>query len=235
MDDSLPELGDLEHEVMQLVWANGPVTAEAVRERLSRPLKESTVEPSSKGWKKRGTLGIRSMGGLMFITRPSHEDGSPRKQSSVSSTGSATAPLKKFWLAWWIRRCSISNSCERSPIRLRRPRQRVGGNNAVGSGGIGASLHHPRKRGVAQLEICWIRNPHAQMTCWLVVLLASFSMPLMMHWTTVSITVDALPTSTTENLSSRSNAVARAAVDLASVGFRRAPRDHLRMLRPSIG
>ena len=31
MDDSLPELGDLEREVMQLVWANGPVTAEAVR------------------------------------------------------------------------------------------------------------------------------------------------------------------------------------------------------------
>jgi predicted transcriptional regulator len=43
MDDSLPELGDLEREVMQLVWADGPVTAEAVRERLSRPLKESTV------------------------------------------------------------------------------------------------------------------------------------------------------------------------------------------------
>ena len=31
MDDSLPDLGDLEREVMQLVWANGPVTAEAVR------------------------------------------------------------------------------------------------------------------------------------------------------------------------------------------------------------
>src|ERR1700730_4725411 len=43
MDESLPELGDLEREVMQLVWANGPVTAEAVRERLSRPLTESTV------------------------------------------------------------------------------------------------------------------------------------------------------------------------------------------------
>jgi BlaI family penicillinase repressor len=43
MEDSLPELGDLEREVMQLVWANGPVTAEAVREKLSRPLKESTV------------------------------------------------------------------------------------------------------------------------------------------------------------------------------------------------
>ena len=43
MDESLPELGDLEHEVMQLVWAHGPITADAVRERLSRRLKESTV------------------------------------------------------------------------------------------------------------------------------------------------------------------------------------------------
>jgi BlaI family transcriptional regulator, penicillinase repressor len=43
MAETLPELGDLEREVMQLVWANGAVTAEAVRERLSRPLKESTV------------------------------------------------------------------------------------------------------------------------------------------------------------------------------------------------
>ena len=43
MDDTLPELGDLEREVMQLVWAHGPITAEVVRERLSRPLKESTV------------------------------------------------------------------------------------------------------------------------------------------------------------------------------------------------
>ena len=43
MDDSLPELGDLEREVMQLVWAHGPLTAEAGREKLSRPLKESTV------------------------------------------------------------------------------------------------------------------------------------------------------------------------------------------------
>jgi BlaI family penicillinase repressor len=43
MEASLPDLGDLEREVMQLVWANAPVTAEAVRERLARRLKESTV------------------------------------------------------------------------------------------------------------------------------------------------------------------------------------------------
>jgi len=43
MDANLPDLGDIEREVMQLVWANGRVTAEAVREKLERRLKESTV------------------------------------------------------------------------------------------------------------------------------------------------------------------------------------------------
>jgi BlaI family penicillinase repressor len=43
MAESATELGDLEREVMQLVWAGGPMTSEAVRERLPRKLKESTV------------------------------------------------------------------------------------------------------------------------------------------------------------------------------------------------
>ncbi|HEX4271104.1 MAG TPA: BlaI/MecI/CopY family transcriptional regulator [Rhizomicrobium sp.] len=38
-----PDLGELEHEVMQLVWSRGPITAESVREQLKRSLKESTV------------------------------------------------------------------------------------------------------------------------------------------------------------------------------------------------
>jgi predicted transcriptional regulator len=43
VDDELPDLGELEHAVMQLVWAHGPITAEDVRERIPRKLKESTV------------------------------------------------------------------------------------------------------------------------------------------------------------------------------------------------
>ncbi len=43
MAENLPDLGELEHEVMQIVWNHGPVTAETVRERLAKPLKESTV------------------------------------------------------------------------------------------------------------------------------------------------------------------------------------------------
>jgi|SRR5215470_5011708 len=42
-DDTLPDLGDLEREVMHLIWAGTAVTAEAVREQLPRRLKESTV------------------------------------------------------------------------------------------------------------------------------------------------------------------------------------------------
>jgi BlaI family transcriptional regulator, penicillinase repressor len=54
MDDSLPELGDLEREVMQLVWAHGPITAEAVRERLARRLKESTVRTVLRRLEEKG-------------------------------------------------------------------------------------------------------------------------------------------------------------------------------------
>lgn len=43
MNNDLPDLGELEHEVMQLVWARGSLTAERAREELGRPLKESTV------------------------------------------------------------------------------------------------------------------------------------------------------------------------------------------------
>ena len=43
MSTELPALGELEHEVMQLVWARGRITAEQAREDLRRPLKESTV------------------------------------------------------------------------------------------------------------------------------------------------------------------------------------------------
>jgi beta-lactamase regulating signal transducer with metallopeptidase domain len=42
------------------------------------------------------------------------------------------------------------------------------------------------------LNLLRMRNPHVHMTCWAMVLVASLSMPLLMHWTTVTVTVDAL-------------------------------------------
>lgn len=60
------------------------------------------------------------------------------------------------------------------------------------------------------LNLLRVRNPHAHMTCWVVVLVASLSMPLLMHWTMVSITVDALPVQAPEALWPAGNPLAGA-------------------------
>ena len=50
------------------------------------------------------------------------------------------------------------------------------------------------------LNLLRVRNPHVHMTCWAMVLVASLSMPLLMHWTTVTVTVNNLPVPATEHL-----------------------------------
>ena len=52
----LPGLGDLEREVVQLVWANKSISAETVRERLKRPLKESTVRTVLRRLEEKGYI-----------------------------------------------------------------------------------------------------------------------------------------------------------------------------------
>jgi BlaI family penicillinase repressor len=49
-------LGDLEREVLQLVWAGGPLTAESIRELLDRPLKDSTVRTVLSRLEEKGYL-----------------------------------------------------------------------------------------------------------------------------------------------------------------------------------
>ena len=54
MHDSLPGLGDLEREVMDLVWTKGPIAADAVRGLLPRPLKESTIRTVLRRLEEKG-------------------------------------------------------------------------------------------------------------------------------------------------------------------------------------
>jgi len=54
VSDDLPDLGELEREVMQLVWAEGPVSAERVRELVSKPLKESTIRTVLRRLEEKG-------------------------------------------------------------------------------------------------------------------------------------------------------------------------------------
>jgi len=50
------------------------------------------------------------------------------------------------------------------------------------------------------LNLLRVRNPHVHMICWVMVLVASLSMPLLMQWATVTVTLEALPTPAVENL-----------------------------------
>ena len=50
------------------------------------------------------------------------------------------------------------------------------------------------------LNLLRARNPHVHMTSWVMVLVASLSMPFLMHWTTVTVTLDPLPLSAAEKL-----------------------------------
>ena len=56
MSHSVSDLGDLEREVLQLVWNNGPSTADFVQKAVSKPLKESTIRTVLKRLEEKGHL-----------------------------------------------------------------------------------------------------------------------------------------------------------------------------------
>ena len=68
MDETLPDLGELELEVMQLVWTAGEITAEQVREQLTRNAKESTVRTVLRRLEEKGFVAHR-VDGRTFIFR----------------------------------------------------------------------------------------------------------------------------------------------------------------------
>ena len=68
MDKKMPELGELEHEVMQLVWSNGEVTAEDIRRQLDRKPKESTVRTVLRRLEEKGYV-THTTSGRTFVFR----------------------------------------------------------------------------------------------------------------------------------------------------------------------
>jgi BlaI family penicillinase repressor len=69
------DLGDLEREVLRLVWRLGPVTAETVRGELQRPLKESTVRTVLRRLEEKGHLS-HTIVGRTFVFRAAEGRGS---------------------------------------------------------------------------------------------------------------------------------------------------------------
>jgi BlaI family transcriptional regulator, penicillinase repressor len=74
MRESMPDLGNLEGEVMQLIWANGSLTAEIVREKLSRRLKESTIRTVLRRLEEKGYVN-HAIDGRTFVYQATHPRG----------------------------------------------------------------------------------------------------------------------------------------------------------------
>ncbi len=68
MDETPPDFGELELEVMQLVWTAGEITAEQVREGLARNAKESTVRTVLRRLEEKGFVAHR-VDGRTFVFR----------------------------------------------------------------------------------------------------------------------------------------------------------------------
>jgi predicted transcriptional regulator len=63
------ELGELERDVLAIVWRTGKVTAEQVREELARPLKDSTVRTVLRRLEEKGYL-AHEVDNRTFLYRP---------------------------------------------------------------------------------------------------------------------------------------------------------------------
>jgi BlaI family transcriptional regulator, penicillinase repressor len=74
LSDGLPELGELEGEVMRLVWQHQSITAEAVREKLPRKPKESTVRTVLKRLEDKGYV-VHAVKGRAYHFMPAENRG----------------------------------------------------------------------------------------------------------------------------------------------------------------
>jgi BlaI family penicillinase repressor len=68
MDERMADLGELEREVMQLVWSGGEVTADEIRLQLDRKPKESTVRTVLRRLEEKGYV-THTISGRTFVFR----------------------------------------------------------------------------------------------------------------------------------------------------------------------
>ncbi|MGB6132185.1 MAG: BlaI/MecI/CopY family transcriptional regulator [Acidobacteriaceae bacterium] len=63
------ELGELERDVLSIVWRRGDATADQVREEMERPLKDSTIRTVLRRLEEKGYL-AHTLDNRTFVYRP---------------------------------------------------------------------------------------------------------------------------------------------------------------------
>ncbi len=101
-DETFQDLGELEHAVMQLIWAGRSMAAEAVREELPRRWKETVRTVLRRLEEKRYVTHTVDRRANVFSGDRGAGDVSPPRRSAASSTGCAT---DRWTSAGWHDRC----------------------------------------------------------------------------------------------------------------------------------
>ena len=83
MKPSLPPLGDLEHELLTILWAKGEMTALEVRRHVARKLKDPTIRTVLRRLEEKGYVSHTVVSGT-FIYRAS-ESAETTAASAVQS------------------------------------------------------------------------------------------------------------------------------------------------------
>ena len=123
-DHDPAELGELERDILSIVWRLGNVTAEQVREDLDRPLKDSTVRTVLRRLEEKGYLAhTTGKSHVLLSPRRIAAAGGRTRRASASLTGSARDRWKSCWWAWWTRRCWTAPNCSGWRTGLRRPKR----------------------------------------------------------------------------------------------------------------
>jgi BlaI family penicillinase repressor len=68
MKTALPPLGDLEHELLTILWKHGEMTAFAVRKQVTRKLKDATIRTVLRRLEEKGYVAHSVVSGT-FIYR----------------------------------------------------------------------------------------------------------------------------------------------------------------------
>ena len=69
MSNKLPPLGDLEHEIVSILWAGGEMTAADVRGKVARDLKDPTIRTVLRRLEDKGYV-THTVAAGTFVYRP---------------------------------------------------------------------------------------------------------------------------------------------------------------------
>ena len=179
MKHNVSDLGELEREVLHLVWDHGPSTADWVQKALSRPLKESTVRTVLKRLEGKGHL-THSVDNRTFVYKAADTRGRAAARAVKRivdrfCSGSVEEVLVGLVDARIVDSAELQRLAEKIAACAKEEKMmlEILVNATVRMLLVGAAVW-------LTLRIVRVRNPHVEILVWRMVLLAGLALPALL-------------------------------------------------------